>query len=40
MLKLEQAIKDKEATKLKYHNLRKKNVDDAISKDPLEFKAS
>jgi|LauGreDrversion4_2_1035121.scaffolds.fasta_scaffold2094580_1 hypothetical protein len=34
VLKLEQAIKDKEAFKLKFDNLKKKTVDEAFSKDP------
>jgi len=35
VLKLEQAINDKEQYKLKFDNLRKKNKDDAISSNPL-----
>jgi len=38
-LKLEQAIKDKESFKLKFDNLKKKNVDDALAKDPKQFDA-
>lgn len=36
VLKLETALKEKEGIKLKYDNLRKKNADEAIAKDPMQ----
>jgi hypothetical protein len=36
VLKLETALKEKESIKLKFDNLRKKNADDAIAKDPMQ----
>jgi hypothetical protein len=39
VLKLEQAIKDKEGFKLKFENLKKKTTDDAIASDPKQYQA-